>query len=151
MPATTLPVPDRVPLKHRVLAAGAWSLAGYAVSQVVRFGSNLAMTRLLVPEMFGVMAIASIVMVGLAMFSDLGLRQSIVQSRRGGDPAFLNTAWTLQILRGVLLWAIALTIAAALYVADRAGWVSAGSVYADPSLPGVIAALSFGAVIGGFA
>ena len=32
MPATALPVPDRVPLKHRVLAAGAWSLAGYAVS-----------------------------------------------------------------------------------------------------------------------
>jgi O-antigen/teichoic acid export membrane protein len=151
MSATALPVPDRVALKQRVLAAGAWSLAGYAVSQVIRFGSNLLMTRLLVPEMFGVMAIATIVMVGLAMFSDLGLRQSIVQSRRGNDPAFLNTAWALQILRGFLLWAIALVIAGVLYFADRAGVVSAGSVYADPYLPRVIAALSFGAIIGGFA
>jgi O-antigen/teichoic acid export membrane protein len=151
MPATALPVPDRVPLRQRVLAAGAWSLAGYAVSQVIRFGSNLLMTRLLVPEMFGVMAIATIVMVGLAMFSDLGLRQSIVQSRRGNDPAFLNTAWALQILRGFLLWAIALAVAAVLHFAGRAGLVSAGSVYADPCLPWVIAALSLGAIIGGFA
>ena len=139
-------MPDRIPLKRRVITAGAWSLAGYAVSQVIRFGSNLIMTRLLVPEMFGVMAIATIVMVGLAMFSDLGLRQSIVQSRRGDDPAFLNTAWALQILRGLVLWAIALAIALGLYLADRAGMVPAGSVYADPSLPWVIAALSFGTV-----
>ena len=68
-------------LKQRVLNASAWSLAGYGISLAIRFGSNLVMTRLLVPEMFGVMAIATIVMVGLAMFSDLGLRQSIVQSR----------------------------------------------------------------------
>jgi O-antigen/teichoic acid export membrane protein len=139
-----------IPLKRRVIAASAWSLAGYAVSQAIRFGSNLVMTRLLVPEMFGVMAIATIVMVGLAMFSDLGLRQSIVQSRRGDDPAFLNTAWALQILRGLVLWGLALAVAAGLYAAGRAGAVPAGSVYADPSLPWVIAALSFGMVIGGF-
>ena len=150
MPATALPMQDRIPLKRRVLAASAWSLAGYGVSLGIRFGSNLVMTRLLVPEMFGVMAIATIVMVGLAMFSDLGLRQSIVQSRRGADPAFLNTAWALQILRGLALWLIALAIALGVYLADHAGMVPATSVYADPSLPWVIAALSFGTVIGGF-
>jgi O-antigen/teichoic acid export membrane protein len=133
-----------------VIAASAWSLAGYAVSQAIRFGSNLVMTRLLVPEMFGVMAIATIVMVGLAMFSDLGLRQSIVQSRRGDQEAFLNTAWALQILRGFVLWGLALAVALGLYLADRAGAVPAASVYADPSLPLVIAALSFSMVIGGF-
>lgn len=141
---------DRTPLKRRVITASAWTLAGYAVSQVIRFGSNLAMTRILVPEMFGVMAIATIVMVGLAMFSDLGLRQSIVQSSRGDNPAFLNTAWALQIMRGLLLWVIALAIARGLYLADRAGAMPADSVYADPSLPWVIAVVSFGAVIGGF-
>jgi O-antigen/teichoic acid export membrane protein len=140
---------DRIPLKQRVIAASAWSLAGYAVSQAIRFGSNLVMTRLLVPEMFGVMAIATVVMVGLAMFSDLGLRQSIVQSRRGDDPAFLNTAWALQILRGLVLWGMALLVALGLHLAGRAGLVPAGSVYADPSLPWVVAALSFGTVIGG--
>src|SRR5262245_36522377 len=108
--APALPMPDCIPLKQRVFAASAWSLAGYGVNQAIRFSSNLIMTRLLVPEMFGVMAIATIVIVGLAMFSDLGLRQSLVQSRRGADPAFLNTAWVLQILRGFALWIIALAI-----------------------------------------
>src|SRR5262245_29431293 len=38
----------------RVLSAGIWSLAGLGLGQTIRFGSNLLMTRLLVPEMFGV-------------------------------------------------------------------------------------------------
>jgi hypothetical protein len=42
-------------LKQRVLNAGMWSLAGFALSLVIRLGSNLLMTRLLAPEMFGVM------------------------------------------------------------------------------------------------
>ena len=33
------------------------------------------------------------------MFSDVGIRTSIIQNARE-DAAFLNTAWTLQILRG---------------------------------------------------
>ena len=119
-----------------MLAAGAWSLAGYAVSQVIRFGSNLIMTRLLVPEMFGVMAIATIVMVGLAMFSDLGLRQSIVQSRRGDDPAFLNTAWALQILRGLVLWAIALAIASASISPTAPAWCPRAASMPTRACPG---------------
>jgi O-antigen/teichoic acid export membrane protein len=60
-------------LKQRVLNAGLWSVAGFALSLVIRQGGNLLMTRLLTPEMFGVMAMASTAMVGLAMFSDVGL------------------------------------------------------------------------------
>lgn len=143
--------PTQVSLKRRVLNAGAWSVAGYGASQAIRFGANLLITRLLAPEMFGVMAIATIVMVGLQMFSDLGLHQSIVQSRRGDDPAFLDTAWVTQIVRGFLLWAIALAIALLLGLAGRLGLFAPESVYSDPQLPSIVAVLSFSAVIGGFA
>jgi O-antigen/teichoic acid export membrane protein len=148
--STSLPIVDRIPLKRRVLTASAWSLAGYTTSMGIRFGSNLIVTRLLVPQMFSVMAIATIVTVGLAMFSDLGLRQSIVQSRRGDDLPFLNTAWSLQILRGLVLWLMALAVAFGVHLADRAGLVPGDSVYTDPSLPDVIGIVSFGAVIAGF-
>src|SRR5581483_9669453 len=94
---------ERTSLKQRVLNAGIWSFAAFAVSQVIRLGSSLLLTRLLVPEMFGVMAIAQMVMVGLQLFSDVGLKQTIIQSGRGSDPAFLNTAWVVQILRGGVL------------------------------------------------
>src|SRR5262245_49230326 len=113
--------PDRISLKQRVLNAGLWSLSGYGLSQAIRFGSNLLMTRLLVPEMFGVMAIATLVMVGLAMFSDVGLKPSVIQSKRGNDPAFLNTAWVIQILRGLVLWFFALCVSLLVFLAARIG------------------------------
>jgi O-antigen/teichoic acid export membrane protein len=142
--------PAATSLKRRVLSAGAWSLGGYGLNLALRLGTNLLMTRLLVPDMFGTMAIAIIVMSGLAMFSDLGLRQSIVQSKRGSDPAFLNTAWAIQIIRGALLWFVALGISLLVVHANRRGLVPKDSVYADPSLPYVIAVLAFGTVIVGF-
>jgi O-antigen/teichoic acid export membrane protein len=137
-------------LKQRVLNAGVWSLAGYVLSLVLRLGSNLLMTRLLAPEMFGVMAIASIVLQGVAMFSDVGLRQNIVQSKRGDEPDFLNTAWAIQIIRGILMCGVTLLVCAAIYLADRLGEFSANSVYATPSLPYVVGVLSITAVFQGF-
>lgn len=71
----------------------------------MRLGSNLILTRLLFPEAFGMMALVQVVLSAAAMFSDFGIRGSIVQDARGADPDFLNTAWTLQILRGVVLCA----------------------------------------------
>lgn len=137
-------------LKKRVFDAGIWSLAGFALSTLIRLGSNLVMTRLLMPDMFGVMAIAWTVMVGLAMFSDVGLKQSIVQSERGDDPAFLNTAWTIQIVRGFLIWLLAICVSILVFTAERFGQFPENSVYANPILPYVIAALSFSAAISGF-
>jgi O-antigen/teichoic acid export membrane protein len=141
---------ERISLTGRVLKAGAWSVSTYAISQVIRFISNLIMTHLLMPKFFGIMGIATIIMVALAMFSDVGLRQNIIQSRRGDDPAFLNTAWTLQIWRGIMLWLAAVVIAVGLAIACGAGLVPAGSVYSDPNLPYVIIALTLSTVIGGF-
>jgi O-antigen/teichoic acid export membrane protein/DNA-binding CsgD family transcriptional regulator len=142
---------SRVSLKSRALNAGIWSLAGYGVSQIIRLGGALVMARWLTPEMFGVMEIAIVIMLGVAMFSDLGLVQNIIQSRRGEDPSFLNTAWTMQILRGALLSLIVVAIALVLDIARGAGLVPVSSVYADPALPFVIAALAFSPVISGFA
>ena len=124
---------------------------GFGWGYAVRFGSNLLLTRLLVPDMFGLMTIANIVMTGLYMFSDLGLQAVIVRSRRGDDPVFINTVWTVQIFRGLLLWLVALSVALALFVAARIGMVPKNSVYADPRLPFIIIGVSFGLVIMAFA
>ncbi len=91
-------------LRARALRSSGLTLMGYAGSQVLRLASNLILTRLLFPEAFGVMVLVSIFMMGLAMFSDVGVGPSILQSKRGDDPEFLNTAWTIQVIRGALLW-----------------------------------------------
>lgn len=142
--------PEQPALRARVLLAGGWSFAGYAVSMAIRLLSSLLMTRLLVPEMFGVMAIATMVMVMLSMFSDLALQQQIIQSPRGNDSAFLDTVWVVQIVRGIVLWLVALSLCGTLHIANRDGHIPASSVYASAVLPLVIAVNSFSAVILGF-
>jgi O-antigen/teichoic acid export membrane protein len=144
MPSGALPS-----LRERVLRAGGWSLAGYVLGQAVRFATNLLMTRLLVPEMFGVMAIALTVMIGLALFSDIGLRQSVVQNESGGEQNFLDTAWVVQILRGFAIALIAICAGLLFALAGRHALLPADSAYAAPVLPYVLAALGLGAAISG--
>ncbi|WP_151718853.1 oligosaccharide flippase family protein [Gemmobacter serpentinus] len=94
----------RAPLFSRVLRGSALTAGSYAISQALRLASNLILARLLFPEAFGLMALVSVFLVGLAMFSDVGIGPAISQSPRGDEPDFLNTAWTVQVLRGVILW-----------------------------------------------
>lgn len=98
-------------LMARVVRSASWIILGYGASQAIRLASNLILTRLLFPEAFGLMALISVVTVGLTLFSDVGIAPSIAQSKRGDDPDFLNSAWTIQTLRGALLWGVACVLA----------------------------------------
>lgn len=137
-------------LRSRVLNASSWVLGGHFAGQALRLASNLIMTRLLVPEMFGVMALANVLIAGVALFSDVGLRQNIVQSPRGSDPVFLNTAWTVQIIRGGLIFFLVLLLAYILHLISMTGKLPTDSVYADPILHRVIGVLAFTVLISGF-
>ncbi|MBF2027632.1 MAG: oligosaccharide flippase family protein [Oscillatoriales cyanobacterium C42_A2020_001] len=100
-----------VSLKKRIFRGTLWTLSGHILSQGLRFGSNLILTRLLYPEAFGLMALVYTFISGLEMFSDTGVNASIVQNRRGDDPTFLNTGWTVQVIRGTFLWIFACVLA----------------------------------------
>ena len=99
-------------LKSRSIRSAALTGLSFASANLLRLAGNLILTRILFPEAFGIMALVQVVMTGLNMFSDIGVRASIVQNARGTDPDFLNTAWTLQIGRGLLLWAATWALAA---------------------------------------
>ncbi|GAB4310461.1 MAG: lipopolysaccharide biosynthesis protein [Roseovarius sp.] len=105
-------------LTARILRSTSWVIIGYGASQAIRLGSNLILTRILFPEAFGVMALVTMVTVGLMMFSDVGIGPALARSPRGDDPAFLDTAWSIQVMRGAGLWLVTLALAypfAALY------------------------------------
>lgn len=137
-------------LKQRAVHSGKWVIFGHVFSQLLRLSSNLILTRLLAPEMFGVMAIVSVIMAGLAMFSDVGLQQNIVQSKRGDEQVYLNTAWTIQIIRGFIIFFIALTFSWLLYAVGRTGVLPIDSVYGNTELPFILATVSVTAVISSF-
>ena len=128
--------------EQRVLSASVWSVGGFVVGQLLRFGGNLVLTRLLLPEYFGIMGIVTVVILGLTMFSDLGLLQSVVQSRKGETSIFLNTAWTIQVIRGVVLSIVMLAFAASIQFGINIGLLGSATVYGNELLPSVLLILS---------
>lgn len=98
-------------LAARASRSALLTVGGFGFAQALRLASNLILTRLLFPEAFGLMALVLVWLMGLGLFSDVGITPSILHSKRGDDPDFLNTAWTMQILRGVGLWVVACLLA----------------------------------------
>jgi len=126
-------------LKRLAIRGSMWTIAGYGSAQVLRLGSNLVLTRLLFPEAFGLMALVHVFMQGLQMFSDIGIGPGIIRDRRGNEPTFLNTAWTIQVARGCALWVCSCLIAAPV-----------ARLYAEPMLGKLLPVAGLTALISGF-
>lgn len=103
-----LPPPDA---PAPVIRGAVWTIAGFGLMQILRFLVNLVLTRVVEKYVFGVMTTVSLCKQGLHMFSDLGVKQCVVNSHRGDEERFLNTAWTVQVIRGGFLFLIACAIA----------------------------------------
>jgi O-antigen/teichoic acid export membrane protein len=125
--------------RQRLKRMGVWTLYGFAGSQILRLISNLILTRLLFPEAFGLMAIVYSMMVGVSMLTDLGLSQSIVVHKHGSNVEFMNTAWTLQIIKGIVV-AVALISASGL----------AAEHFKQPDLPHLMAIVALSSLVSGF-
>lgn len=115
-----------------------WTAGSFAYIYMVRFLSTVIVTRLLVPEAYGLMSLGMLVVTGLALFSDIGLAPSVIRSARGDEPDFLRTAWSLQILRGLFIGLMGCVVA----------W-PISYLYDEPQLALLICALSLIPVIDG--
>jgi O-antigen/teichoic acid export membrane protein len=88
-----------------------WTLLGFGGAQSLRMASNLVLTRLIPMEAFGIMGtIVLPVLFGLTLFSDIGIGPNVIQNKREDD-SFLDTAWTVQATRGLMLAVFAAALA----------------------------------------
>ncbi|MCU0906990.1 MAG: oligosaccharide flippase family protein [Rhodobacteraceae bacterium] len=126
-------------LKARAIRGSALTFLQFGGENALRLASNLILTRLLLPDAFGLMALVLVVLVGVAMFSDIGTTSAIIQNKRGEDPDFLNTAWTMQVLRGVFLWLIICLLARPM-----------ADFYEEPLLAAILPVAGLTALIDGF-
>jgi O-antigen/teichoic acid export membrane protein len=117
-----------------------WTVAGFGAMQVIRFASTLILSRLLFPDIFGLMALVNVFLQGLQMFTDVGIGPSIIQNKRGDEADFRNTAWTILVLRGLLLWFCSAAIAVPVWLLYPP---------TTPSLLVIIPAVGFSAVLNG--
>jgi O-antigen/teichoic acid export membrane protein len=130
--------PAKLGIRERVLRGSMFEIGGYGAQQVLRLGSNLITTRLLFPAAFGLSSLVSVLTAGLVMFSDVALQPCVVQSKRGDDPAFLNSAFTIQAVRG---FALAVLMVA---LAKPAAWF-----YREPQLENLVYLGSLQLALGG--
>jgi O-antigen/teichoic acid export membrane protein len=93
-------------LKAKVFRGGAWMGAGTFSEQVVRFGRNMLLTRILAPEAFGTMAIVASAGTILHTLTDIGVKESIIQNPRGAENRYISGAWWLALGRSSFLYAM---------------------------------------------
>jgi O-antigen/teichoic acid export membrane protein len=124
---------------HAALIKGAlWTLGAFGALNLLRVASSVVVARLLAPDLFGIMMIVYAFRHGIELLSDFGIGQNIVYSKSGEEPEFYNTAWSLQLLRGLILWAICAVIA-----------VPVARFYHSPILVWVLPAASLVSVLTG--
>lgn len=110
-----------VRIRHRVLEAGGWAMAGFAVEKGMGFLQLIVLTRLLLPGDFGLMAASAAVLLAIQTFSELGLEPAVIAKPKVTDED-LRVAWTLSVIRGVVLtiglWGLADVIAGSLRIPE---------------------------------
>lgn len=137
-------------LTRRVRTSGVWMAVGTLSGHVLRFGSSLVLTRLLMPEHFGVMALANVLMVAVSLLSDIGLQPALINSPRAHDAVFLSTLYTLQILRAAVIFLLCCLVALGIHGLASMGFFAAESVYAAASLPWLVVGMAFTVLISGW-
>src|SRR5262245_38002201 len=95
---------ERTGLRSRLLRAGGWNLGAHIAETLIRLATSLIMTRMLFPEAFGLMAFLLTILIGLSFISDLGVHLIVIRDEAGEDEGFLRCAWTVQLVRGFMVW-----------------------------------------------
>jgi O-antigen/teichoic acid export membrane protein len=130
---------DKSSLKALAIKGSMWTLAGHGGALLIRMGRSLIMTRLLFPEVYGLMTLVWAVLYGLQMFADTGIVTTIIRDKRGDDPDFLNTAFTTNVFRGILLWVISCLVAYPM-----------ATIYHQPALAQLLPLTGLTALVHGF-
>ncbi len=89
-------------LSVRTLRAGRWLIAIQVFSKFAGLIQRVVLARLIAPQDFGLMGIALLIVSGLEALSTPDLSSALIQ-KKGDIREYLNSLWTCQIIRGLLI------------------------------------------------
>ncbi|MEM8536535.1 MAG: oligosaccharide flippase family protein [Pseudomonadota bacterium] len=130
--------PTKGSLAARAIDAAGWNMVTIGTEFVFRLASNLIMTRLLVPEAFGLLAFAMVFASAVGLLADIGVYQSIVREKDRMGPRFLRVAWTVNVIRSILIALIVVALAV-IFAFVGPDFAAPGSAMAAPEMPLLIA------------
>jgi O-antigen/teichoic acid export membrane protein len=127
---TAVPIDDaheaQPNLQARAASSVVWRLTTSIGQALLQFGSGVVLARILLPEEFGVVALATIVVSFATLVTDIGLGPAIVQ-RPDLTERHIRTAYTVSCLAGMGVAGIVLGLA-------HAASVLLGNVAVEPVL-----------------
>lgn len=94
-------LPPQRSLSESLAFGAAWMIGARFAFRVIGLVSTVVLARLLLPEDFGLVALAMIVIGLLDLFSEFGFDLALIQNQRATRDHY-DTVWTLSLLRGAL-------------------------------------------------
>lgn len=123
----------------QAVTSGVWGMLINVCGRLLRIVTLIALTHFLAPEAFGLLGIALVTLAAMKTLSKLGISKALIQREEENVDEYLDTTWTLQIGRGLLLAVVAFTLAP--YLADFFG---------EPRVTDIIRAISITPLIYAF-
>ena len=111
---TTNPEDQYQEVKKKAASGMGWNYLSFGLAKILNLVTISILARFLVPEHFGLVALATLTMDYLSVVNDLGLGAALIQRREKIEEA-ANVAFTLNVLAGAFLTLV--TFFAAPYVA----------------------------------
>ncbi len=106
------PTTDKPPsTATKAVSGAAWNFVAQMYQQVLRLVSNVVLSKFVSPDVFGTMGLVTQLNQALYMFSDVGIGTSIINHKKGAELVFLRTAWSVQIVRSVIITTIGMALA----------------------------------------
>ena len=78
----------------------------FGLQALIRLISSLILTRILLPEAYGTITILLSVLYVIANLLDTNVTLFIVRDKNAEQPRYLNTAWTMRLIRSLLSCAV---------------------------------------------
>src|SRR6185436_8561465 len=92
-------------LRQQVARGALWLLAGDGATAALSFIKVAVMARVLSATDFGLFGLALLVSGWCEYLTELGFRDALIQ-RQGEIHSYLDTVWTAQVLRGLVIAAL---------------------------------------------
>lgn len=108
-----------------------WSTMAQLLCLFIRLGSNLLLTRMLAPQIYGILGTAMAVVTTMEWLSDLGIQPALIRHSRGEQKSVLLTGWWMGLGRASMISLLGLILAMPL-----------SAFYQQPEIVAVLAVLS---------
>jgi O-antigen/teichoic acid export membrane protein len=125
-------------VKRKMAKGAAWMISFKLLQRFLSLISVMVLARLLVPEDFGLVALATAFIAALELFTAFNFDVVLIQ-RQDSTRVHYDTVWTIQVIFGFVLCGVLLSLARPV-----------AAFYEDPRLFNILAMLSVGTLIKGF-